>query len=245
MKNIPLLIGTILGTLLLVVGISFMFSGGSNGAADDPIQVDTQLAMGDARNSKVGKSSAVVVKSPEDESAMATDSADENPDQEMITVVEFSDFQCPACKSASGLGKLVTDTYPGKVKFVYRHFPLDTIHPNARNAAIAAEAVGAIDKEKFWDMHDLLFENQDQWSDAKSKKELNDIFVTYVEKLDIDRTQFLERIDDNSVIEMVTNDSNTGTQLGVNSTPTFYVDGNKVSAQQLLSTVQSVIAGTE
>lgn len=233
MKNISLLIGTILGTLLLIVGVSFMFSSTSKNSAEQ-LSVDPQLAAGEARNVKI-----VEPILPNGEIATTSGTTDQN--FKLITVVEFSDFQCPACKSASTLGSLVTATFPGKVRFIYRNFPLDNLHPNARNAAIAAEAVASINKDKFWEMHDLLFENQEVWSKAKNRQELNDILVTYMDKLDIDRTQFLERIEDNSVIQLVINDSNTGTQLGVNSTPTFYVDGVKVSAPQLLSTVESLI----
>ncbi len=233
MKNISLLIGTILGTLLLIVAVSFMFSSTSSNP-DEILSVDPQVAAGEARNAKIVEPTAT-----EEQTSTSSGSIDQN--SEIITVVEFSDFQCPACKAASSLGDVVTSTFPGKVRFIYRNFPLDNIHPNARNAAIAAEAVASINKDKYWEMHDLLFENQEVWSKAKNRQELNDILVTYMDKLDIDRTQFLERIEDNSVIQLVTNDSNTGTQLGVSSTPTFYVDGVKVSAPQLLSTVESLV----
>jgi protein-disulfide isomerase len=226
MKNIPLLVGTILGTLILIVGVSFMFSENSSTVENGSVVVDPVVVAGNERN----------VKMVEGETE-----SEEGESPEMITIVEFSDFQCPACKAAAPLVGLVTEAFPGKVKFVFRHFPLDSIHPNARRAAIASEAVASINSDKFWDMHDLLFENQNEWSSAKNSNELNDILVTYVEKLDIDRTQFLERIEDNSVIELVNNDSNIGTQLGVNSTPSFYVDGVKVSAPQLLSTVESLL----
>ncbi|NCO12177.1 MAG: hypothetical protein COZ34_00755 [Candidatus Pacebacteria bacterium CG_4_10_14_3_um_filter_34_15] len=235
MKNISLLIGTILGTLLLIFAVSFMFSSTSKNDGEI-LSVDAQVAAGEARNVRVFMSETT-----ETGSDVSTSSGSTNQNSNLITVVEFSDFQCPACKAASSLGELVTSTFPGKVRFIFRNFPLDNLHPNARNAAIAAEAVASINKDKYWQMHDLLFENQEVWSKAKNRQELNDIFVTYMDKLDIDRTQFLERIEDNSVIQLVTNDSNTGTQLRVNSTPTFYVDGVKVSAPQLLSTVESLI----
>lgn len=230
MKNIPLLVGTILGTLLLIVGVSFMFSNSSQTVENGLITVDPLVAAGEERNVKMED---VVL----DEAQEAIDSDD----SEMITIVEFSDFQCPACRASAPLAELVTEQFPGKVKFIFRHFPLDSIHPNARKAAVASEAVASINKDKFWGMHDLLFENQNEWSNVSNKDELNDIFITYAEKLDIDITQFIERIEDNSVIELVSNDSNTGTQLGVNSTPTFYVDGVKVPAQQLISTVESLL----
>ena len=240
MKNIPLLVGTILGTLLLIVGVSFLFSNDSK-KLEEALVVDPEVAVGDMRNVLTADEVSQQVLDEQN----AANEASQAAEQETITIVEFSDFQCPACKIASPLARSVVDTYPGKVELYYRHFPLDSIHPNARNAAIAVEAVASINGDKFWEMHDLLFENQEEWSAAKNRKELNDILVTYVDKLDIDRNQFLERIEDKSVIELVTNDSNAGTQLGINSTPTFYVNGVKVSAPQLLSTVESLIVSSE
>jgi protein-disulfide isomerase len=181
----------------------------------------------------------------EDEDATSEAETEEVGESEIITIVEFSDFQCPACANAAPLASSVVDAFPGKVKLVYRHFPLDSIHPNARKAAIAAEAVASINNDKFWDMHDMLFENQSEWSNVRDRGELTDIFVTYIEKLDIDRNEFLARIEDNSVAELVNTDSKAGTQLNVNSTPTFFVNGIKVSAQQLYSTVESLINSTD
>lgn len=224
MKNIPLLIGTIVGTLILIVAVAFMFSGDSQTSENGLVEADPLVVLGDARHAKM-----------EGEVAQA----------ETITIVEFSDFQCPACKAAAPLANAIVQAYPGQVQLVFRHFPLDSIHPNARSAGIAAEAVAAIDETKFWPMHDLLFENQSNWSDIKNTDELNDTLATYAEQLDIDRTEFLEKIEDNSVIELVSTDSNTAIQLGLNSTPTFFVNGIKVSAPQLQATVESLIGNNE
>ncbi|MCB9813309.1 MAG: thioredoxin domain-containing protein [Pseudomonadales bacterium] len=253
MKNIPLLIATIVGTLLLIVVVAFMFSGSSNSAQDGQVVVDSALVIGDARNSIIFSdpqdleiSSELNVQDSNNNLAqMASESSELIPDSEVVTIVEFSDFQCPACKNAAPVAMSIIDAFPGKVRLIFRYFPLDSIHPNARKAAIAAEAVSSINRDKFWGMHDLLFENQETWSGITDRDELTDTFVTYAEKLDIDRTQFLERIEDNSVIEMVTNDSNVGNQLGVNSTPTFYVNGIKVSAPQLYTTVESLLVSNE
>lgn len=256
MKNIPLLIGTIVGTLVLIVAVAFMFSGDSQTAENGLVEADPAVILGDARHAKMeGEASqAEMVENGEDamdqDQANSTDTAslDESgtsQNQEIINIVEFSDFQCPACKAAAPLGASLVQAYPGKVQLVFRHFPLDSIHPNAKSAGIAAEAVAAIDETKFWPMHDLLFETQSDWSNIRSTDELNDTFATYAEQLDIDRNEFLEKIEDNSVIELVSTDSNTAIQLGLNSTPTFFVNGIKVSAPQLQATVESLIGNNE
>src|ERR1700682_1114455 len=75
-----------------------------------------------------------------------------------VTVVEYGDFECPNCKQAAPAVKLLLERFPGRVRLVYRHFPLEQVHPHALHAALAAEA--AAGQEKFWPMHDLLFYNQ-------------------------------------------------------------------------------------
>jgi hypothetical protein len=75
-----------------------------------------------------------------------------------VTVVEYGDFECPNCKQAAPAVKLLLQKFAGRVRFVYRHFPLEGVHPHALHAALAAEAAGA--QGRFWPMHDLLFENQ-------------------------------------------------------------------------------------
>jgi len=221
-KNIPLLVGTILGTLLLIVVIAFIFSSSSSESDNIQEMVDPLVVIGQARNVKIASTEAAI------------------DDKNIVTIAEFSDFQCSACKTALLTVDQVMKTYPNQVRLIYRHFPLDSIHQNARSAAIAAEAVASIDKDKFWDMHDLLFVNQEKWGIIRDKEELNNLFATYAEKLDIDRTQFLERIENNSVIELVDKDFETAIQLGANATPTFYVNGIKTSAPQLLKTVESL-----
>src|SRR3977135_2326108 len=75
-----------------------------------------------------------------------------------VTIVEYGDFECPNCKQAAPAVKLLLERFEGKVRLVFRHFPLEEVHPHALHAALAAEAAGA--QDRFWQMHDLLFENQ-------------------------------------------------------------------------------------
>lgn len=103
-----------------------------------------------------------------------------------VIVVEFSDFQCPYCKSADLIVKQIMAQYPGKIRFVYRHFPLTTIHPYAMQAAQASEC--ANEQEKFWEIHDLIFSNQQAFSqDGYSEIEF---FPKIANDLGIDNSKF-------------------------------------------------------
>lgn len=250
MKNLPLLLGTIIGTVILIIVIASMSSGGQT--TDTTQQVtDTTLLVGDsphvyrsgsmmAETTPDSEDSMMEVEPNQEESTNSADSQVEE-NQELITIVEFSDFQCPACKAALPAVDRVKATYPGQVQIIYRHFPLDSIHPNARLAAIASEAAASLDEAKFWLFHDRLFAEQQVWSEISSRSELKETFATYAADLDLDKTQFLEKMEDKSIAELVGLDVAAATQLGINSTPTFYVNGTKTSATQLLTAVESLL----
>lgn len=214
MKNLPLLLATIGGTLILIFGIGYFFSQ-SETTPSEPAQVDPATVAGDARNAKGNLESDIVV-------------------------VEYSDFQCPACASVEPLIDQFMAEYGEQVKLVYRHFPIDSIHFNARLAAQAAEAA-AIDN-KFWEYHQLLFDGQADWSNISDKNELKEKFAEYAQELEIDKDAFLERIESPSVVELVEVDKQSGIEAGVNGTPTFYVNGIETSAPQLNTAVDALIA---
>lgn len=134
------------------------------------------------------------------------------------TLVEFSDFECPACASAFPIVKQVVASYSADLKFVFRHFPLDQ-HTNSKLAAQAAEAAGA--QGKFWEMHDLLYENQT----TLSQETINGFGIEL--KLDMDR--FTKELTDGVYSEKIQKDIAQGSVLGVNSTPTFFLNGKKLS----------------
>lgn len=209
MKNIPLLLGTILVTILLIVGVGVLFSN-----ADKPKPVDQAILMKDGRPTQ-------------------------GPADAKVTIVEFSDLQCPACKASLPLVKEVLAKHPTDVRLVFRHFPLTTVHPNSLAAAQAAEAVHAMGK--FWQLHDLLFEEQENWAELSSK-DFQVKLEEYLKKLEIDKTQFQKTIEKQETKDLVTADMSAGTQIGVDATPTFYVNGQKTPAPQLLSTVESLLA---
>lgn len=134
------------------------------------------------------------------------------------TLVEFSDFECPACSAAHPFIKQVVASYSGELKFVFRHFPLAQ-HPNAQLAANAAEAAGA--QGKFWEMSDLLFQNQT----TLSKETINGLGIEL--KLDMDR--FTKEMTEETYKYKIQRDIDQGSTLGVNSTPTFFLNGKKLS----------------
>lgn len=140
-----------------------------------------------------------------------------------VTVIEYSDFQCPACATYAPLISQLTEDLEGKVKVIYRHLPLFTIHNNALDAAKAAEAAGI--QGKFWEMHDLLFENQEDWSDEGSPR---DKFVKYAETLELDIAKFEADFESSEVEDKVNEDLSTANRLRLNSTPTFFINGKKI-----------------
>lgn len=150
-----------------------------------------------------------------DSNKIASDSA-------KVTIVEFGDYQCPACAQANPQVKQVLAEYPGKVNFVFRHFPLPQ-HGNALIAAEAAEAAGA--QGKYWEMHDKLYTSQNEWSENPSALA---IFTRYAQEMGLNTEQFKSAVSANQSNDKIMSDKNDGETLRVNSTPTFYLNGVKM-----------------
>ena len=168
-------------------------------------------------------------------------SADDDPalgkDNAPVTIIEFSDFQCPFCQrfrqeTFDQIKTNYIDT--GKVRFVYRDFPLDSIHPLAQKAAEAAEC--ADDQGKFWEYHDLLFEKQQEWASADESK-----FKDYVKDLSLDTDKFNKCLDDNKYADEVKKDFQDGAQAGVQGTPSFFINGKQLSGAQPYPAFQAAI----
>jgi protein-disulfide isomerase len=139
-----------------------------------------------------------------------------------VTLVEFGDYQCPACGAAYPIVKAALAKYAGKVNFVFRNFPLPQ-HQYAVVAAEAAEIAG--DQGKFWEMHDALYERQDAWTTSSDPKSL---FASYATELGMDASQFSASLDAGKYGDKVKRDQADGNALGVNQTPTFYVNGREL-----------------
>ncbi len=136
-----------------------------------------------------------------------------------VTLVEFGDFQCPACGASHPIVKQLLNEYDGKITFVFRHFPLP-MHKNAIKAANAAEAAG--EQKKFFEMHDLIYENQKEWSESKKADEF---FEKYAGELKLDMDKFKEDVKSKKYEGKIKSDQADGNAVGVNSTPTFFING--------------------
>lgn len=157
-----------------------------------------------------------------------------------VTIVEYSDFQCPFCAQAAPIVDQVLSDYPEDVRVIYRHFPLRQIHAQAQLASEAAEAAGK--QGKFWEMHDVLFANQSQWSGNLSAR---GIFETYAEALGLDVDQFKIDLQDRALSEKVDNDYQSGVAAGVQGTPTFFVNGERLQTPNYAGFVSAIDAEIE
>lgn len=148
-----------------------------------------------------------------------------------VTIVEFSDFQCPFCKSVTATVKQVVERYPGKVKWVFRDFPIPSLHPAAPKAHEAARC--AAEQGKFWEYHDLLFE--------KSPREAPDDLKQYAKDLKLDTASFAQCLDSGKHEAAVNRDVQEGMRLGVTGTPTFFINGRELVGAQPLTAFQKII----
>ena len=132
-----------------------------------------------------------------------------------VTLVEYGDFECPNCKQAAPVVKHLLARFAGRIRLVYRHFPLEGVHPHALHAALAAEAAGA--QHKFWQMHDLLFDNQ---SHLKARQ-----LRGYAQRLELDMTRYDADMLDEIYLQRIREHIESGEQSGVRATPTFFING--------------------
>lgn len=158
-----------------------------------------------------------------------------------VVLLEYSDFQCPACASYEPLVKQLRADFAADLTFVYRHFPL-LMHRNADIASGAAEAAGK--QGKFWEMHDLLFEKQTEWQDADK---VLTVFSEYAKTLNLDIEKFEQDAVSDEVRKKVNEQYKGGIQAGVKGTPTFFLNGkliNPKSEAQFRQLIQDVLSTT-
>lgn len=153
-----------------------------------------------------------------------------------VTLVEYSDFQCPYCAIYQPYIKTIMEKYGADVRLVFRNFPLPG-HRNARAAAQAAEAAGL--QGKFWEMHDLLFSNQTQWENTADP---SDIFAGYATSLGIDMTKFKQDYSSAAVASKIAADSAGGNRSNVQATPSFFLNGAKLTLSTYADLEQAVSA---
>jgi protein-disulfide isomerase len=132
-----------------------------------------------------------------------------------VTLLEYGDYECPYCGAAYPIVKDVQSQLGDRLRFVFRNFPISTSHPHAEQAAEAAETAAA--QGRFWEMHDLLYENQRRLEDDDLRE--------YARRLELDQERFDRELADHVHESRVREDFMSGVRSGVNGTPTFYIDG--------------------
>lgn len=191
--------GKFLGSVGLIIVILFgyyLYAVPSSSATPDGAPVDIVISQTDhVRGAKDGK----------------------------LTLVEFGDFQCPACGAYEPIVRQVLADNKDTLKISFRHFPLTQIHRNALLAAKASEAAAL--QGKFWEMHDIIYDKQDEWSESLTARSN---FSTYATTLGLDTKKFLADIDSKAIEEKILAEYKEGVKLGVQGTPTFFLNGKKL-----------------
>lgn len=154
-----------------------------------------------------------------------------------VTLVEYGDLECPNCKQAAPAVKLILKHFEGRLRFAFRHFPLEEVHPHALQAALAAESAGG--QGKFWQMHDLLFENQAHLKPQHLR--------AYAQKLELDMVRFDADMEDEIYLQRIREHIEGGKASGVRGTPTFFLDGRVHDAsfgmQPLRDAIEAALRG--
>ncbi len=141
-----------------------------------------------------------------------------------VTLIEYGDFQCPACGAVYPIMKDLKKQYANDVLFVFRHFPLISIHANAFSAARAAEAASM--QGKFWEMHDKLYETQNIWGELSTNQQAT--FEGYAKELGLDVTKFKADYESEAVANRINRDVSSASQFDAQGTPTFILNGKKI-----------------
>ena len=198
-QDTKIILGIGLVTLVIIIGSIFLLgnSGGGTGNQAASAPVDQKLLV------------------REDSFKIATTSA-------KVTLVEFSDFQCPACAAAEPGVQQILSEYKGRVNFVYRNFPLPQ-HNNAIPAAVAVEAAG--EQGKFMEMGAKLFATQPDWESSGNP---NDIFTADAKELGLDTNKYSQDLKSQTLADKVKRDYQDAISLKIDSTPTFFVNGERV-----------------
>ncbi|HMK86334.1 MAG TPA: thioredoxin domain-containing protein [Steroidobacteraceae bacterium] len=132
-----------------------------------------------------------------------------------VTLVEYGDFECPSCKVAAPTPKLLLERFPNRIRFIFRHFPLQDVHPHALLAAEVSETAAA--QGKFWAMHDLLFENQAHLKERDLHR--------YASELGLDLARYTAEMDDHIYLQRVREHVDGARRSHIRATPTFFLDG--------------------
>lgn len=155
----------------------------------------------------------------------------QGPGTAAVTLVEYGDYECPFCGQAYPIVKEIQRRLGDQLRFVFRNFPLTQSHPHAEHAAEAAEAAGA--QDRFWEMHDYLFEHQRALDDAH--------LLEYAAALNLDQARFKHDLTTHTFADRVREDFRSGVRSGVNGTPTFFINGTRHDDSYDLETLLAAI----
>lgn len=189
------LIGILFFTVVLILGAVFLLT-----PKNPPLKQDKIVQIDYSKGQKIGSDSA------------------------KIRLVEFSDYQCPACATFhSSIEKLRLSYSDNELQIIYRHFPLPQ-HPNAKKAANLAEAAG--EQGKFWEMSRRIFETQNQWV---SLADVTEFFISLAEEFKLDEDEVRQALKEDKYQDKINADLAEGSSLGINATPTFFLNGRKLN----------------
>lgn len=220
--------------VIAVVGAILVFGGGSSNAfVGDPLKVATGEKPADAKpDDKVQPADMV-----------------KGAGKKGVTIIEFGDFECPACYGFYLELDQVLKTYGDDIQFVFRHNPLTSLHPNAFAAHRAS--VAAANQGKFWEMYDLIYRGQPTWSRQQTgltTAQAASIFVGYAEQLELDIAKFKTDVDSQETFNYIDSHLDSGRQLDVVGTPTLYINGELVSLRtfaELQQYIDDIIGDSE
>jgi protein-disulfide isomerase len=153
-----------------------------------------------------------------------------------LTLVEFGDYQCPSCAAYHPFVKEILNRYPKQLRLEFHHFPLITIHPNSMAASKAAEAAG--EQGHYWEMHDALFEFQNQWANQPDPKP---IFAAIANRIGINGTILVQTMDSPRLQERILKDVEQGDKGNVQAVPTFFIKGQQVHIKPTMEDFTQVI----
>jgi protein-disulfide isomerase len=158
-------------------------------------------------------------------------------DAKKVLFIEYGDYQCPSCGGAYPHLNTILEEYGEDITFVFRNFPLTSMHPNARAAAAVAEAAGL--QGKYWEMHDMLYEKQNDWSGLDASQRTS-VFNGYASSLGLDMAKFETDIASKNVNQKISFDLALGKSVDTSATPTFFLNGEKLDD----STASGIVQGS-
>lgn len=224
--------------VLVGVAIGYIYGGfmvprESRGFIESSNPIPPEFATSEPQNPESISDLAKIDVSSDDDPALGPP-----PEETEIIMIEFSDYQCPFCKdffdeSFHALKEEYFDT--GKVRYVFRDYPLE-VHPQAIPAAVAANCAG--EQDKYWEMHDLLFENQDSWS---YQPDIEDRFMAFAQELELDAEKYADCLKEKKQEDEINGDLADGYSYGVTSTPSFFINGKRIVGAQPTDLFRSVI----